>query len=194
MKTKRPSEKGQKKGKRPKDIWNSVRRLEGFLKKADIHANILLDSLGVLRAAVDFEVRKEIVRGLCNSVNGDILHALLGHKKRMDEGKYGDNFEQNAILTGVLDTLTQVLDLKPARAEGERIFIRKDSAAEFTFEEYPGAMDNPDLGKFEIEVLRCGWKVKGKVVIKPVVFEKINETVSISEGGDDAARELSAKA
>jgi len=157
--------------RKPKKVWNSVRKLEGYLKKADIQANIFLDSLQELRDEITHEVKGCIVRDLCKSVNGDILHELLEHKMRLEAGRLGNSIEQNAILSGIFDTLTEVLHLAPVRAAGERFTVSRNSAKEYNFEEHPEALDDEKIEQFEVEVLRCGWKVESKMVVKPMVFE-----------------------
>lgn len=157
--------------RKPKNVWNSVRKLEGYLKKADIQANVFLDSLQELRNEITLEVKGCIVRDLCKSVNGDILHELLEHKKRLEAGRLGNSIEQNAVLSGIFDTLTEVLQLAPVRSAGERFTVSRNSAKEYNFEEHPEALDNEKIEQFVVEVLRCGWKVENKMVVKPMVFE-----------------------
>lgn len=157
--------------KRPKDVWNSLRKLEGYLRKADIQANGFMASLRDLREMLSFEVKKEIINKLCCSVNGDILHVLIEHKNRVESGKDDGNIEQNAVLLGVYDTLSNTLGIEPFKAKGERLRISRDSAKSYEFEDYPEALGDETVKNFEIEVLRPGWKAEGRVVVKPVVFE-----------------------
>ena len=167
---KRPSEtKNQR--KRPKDVWNSVRKLEGFLKKADIQASIFMDSLYELRDAVSLEVKSEIVKGLCSSVNGDILHALLEQKKRVEEGRDSGDIEKNAVMLGILDTLSSVLNLEAVGCPGERISVARANAKQYDFEEYPEALNDTGKKTFDVMILRPGWKMKETIVVKPKVFE-----------------------
>ena len=156
---------------RPKNVWNAVRKLEGHLKKADIQATVFMDSLYELRAAIALDVKTEIVKKLCNTVNGDLLHALLEHKMRTEKGQDSGHTEENAILLGILEALEQVLDLTPYRSDGERLAVSKKTVQAYDFEEYPESLDNDKDEKLEIEVLRCGWKIDSRIVIKPKVFE-----------------------
>ncbi|MBI5640596.1 MAG: hypothetical protein HZA17_09240 [Nitrospirae bacterium] len=64
---------------------------------------------------------------------------------------------------------------------------------DYTFEVHPASFDDPNRDRFEVEVLRSGWKVNGKLIVKPVVFEVNQGPLSISEGGKDAVCELSVK-
>lgn len=170
MKTKKTPKK-KRKASRPRDVWNSVRKLEGFIRKADIQAGVFLESLQRLRDAVLFEVKRDIVKGLCSSVNGDILNELLQHKIKMSVGSPGISMEHNAILMGIFDTLANVLDLSPYRMQGERFAINKASAKDYIFENYPESLDKEEVDRIEAVVLRPGWKIQGKVVVKPTVFE-----------------------
>ena len=169
---------------RPKNVWNAVRKLEGHLKKADIQATILTDSLYELRAAVSIDIKKEIVQKLCNTVNGDLLHALFEQKVKAEKGQDSGHIEENAIMIGILEALEQVLDLTPYRSDGERLTVSKETVRAYDFYEYPESLDNNDK-KLEVEILRCGWKINGKLVIRPKVFEvRNNERIraGISEG------------
>lgn len=157
--------------RRPKNVWNSVRKLEGYLRKADIQAGVFLDSLQELRDEITLEVKGCVVRDLCKSVNGDILHELMEHKKRTEAGRLGSSIEQNAVFAGIFDTLTHVLHLSPVRTHGERFIVVKKKAKEYDFDEYPEALSNESVEQLEVEVLRCGWRVGHKLVVKPTVFE-----------------------
>lgn len=174
MKPKTRSKKIARKA-RPKDIWNALRKLEGHLKKADIQAGVFMDSLEELRGVIAFDVRREIVQGLCSSVNGDILHELLEHQRRVDEGVIGVSVEHNAILSGIFDCLRTTLAISPHREPGERIRIRREDAREYSFEAYPASLDDEKMEKLTVEVLRAGWKVQDKVVVKPTVCEVVCE-------------------
>ena len=180
MKPKVGNKKASRKA-RPKDIWNSLRKLEGYLRKADIQAGVFLDSLRELRGVISLEVRREIVKGFCSSVNGDILHELLLHQRRMHEGHVGGSVEHNAVLSGIFDCLTTTLDLLPFLEPGERLSIRKADVRGYSFEEYPESLDEEGKEKIDVEVLRAGWKVQGKVVVKPTVCE-IAEAHAANEG------------
>ncbi|MEF9475378.1 MAG: hypothetical protein L0958_01470 [Candidatus Mariimomonas ferrooxydans] len=160
----------KKKKKRPKNVWNSARKLEGYLKKADIQANIFIDTLYELRDAVSFEIKANIVQKLCNTVNGDILNALFDHQKQIETGRDNGNIKENTILLSVLDALVNILNLVPYRRVGERFTINGKSAKKYSFEEYPVSLKDDDNQNFEVEVLRCGWKVNDKITVKPVVF------------------------
>jgi hypothetical protein len=162
--------------RRPKNIWNSVTKLGTFLKKAQIQSDIFMNTLYELRETLSFELRVEIVRALCNSVNGDILHALWEYNKRLDEGKFGNSIEENAIIHGMYDTLANILKIHPCRFPGERITINKDSAKDFIFEEYPEFLDDEMVERVSIEILRPGWKIDNKIVIKPIAFEVNSES------------------
>lgn len=184
MKTKKKSKQVLKKTK-PKNVWNAIRKLEGYLKKADIQAGVFINSLNDLRAAVSFEIKTDIVQKLCNTVNGDLLHALLEHKVKTDSGQDRGNIEENAILLGIFEALEHGLDITPYRSDGERLVISKEALREYDFDEYPASLHNENVKKLEIEVLRCGWKMGGRLVIKPKVFELNTKellTSSISEG------------
>lgn len=158
---------------KPRNAWNSLRKLENYLKKADIQANIFMDSLNEIRDTLSFEIKAEIVKKLCNSVNGDLLSALLEHKKNVEEkGRFeGENQEANSIILGIYDALVSVLNLSPHKREGEKFFVTRESAREYDFDEHPEALDDERIQKFQVEVLRCGWKLGEKVVVKPKVFE-----------------------
>lgn len=184
MKTKNRNKQTLKKT-RPKNVWNTVRKLEGYLKKADIQASVFMNSLHELREAVSFEIKTDIVQKLCNTVNGDLLHALLEHKIKTEAGQDRGNIEENAILLGIFKALEHVLDLTPYRSDRERLAVSKEAVREYDFDEHPESLDNENAKKLEVEVLRCGWKIGDRIVIKPKVFEvKTKEliTAGISEG------------
>jgi hypothetical protein len=130
---------------------------------------------------VAVEYQAEIVQKLCNTVNGDILHALLEHKRKVEAGKDGGNIEENAILLGILESLEHVLNLTPFRMTGEYITLGKELVREYEFDEHPETLDNEDVKTIEVEVLRCGWKVGGRVVIKPKVFEVKTRELTTAE-------------
>ncbi|MBI5846632.1 MAG: hypothetical protein HZB31_01520 [Nitrospirae bacterium] len=157
--------------RKPKNVWNSVRKLEGYLKKADIQANVFMDSLQELRDEITLEVKGCIVRDLCKSVNGDILHELSEHKRRREAGRLGNSIEQNAVLGSIFDTLTDVLQLAPVRNVGERFSLSRTTAKDYEFDEHPQALDDEKVEHFEVEVLRCGWKVGSRLIVRPIVFE-----------------------
>lgn len=167
---------------RPKHIWNSLRKLEGHLRKADIQAGVFMDSLEELRKVIGFDIRREIVREFCRSVNGDILHELLMHQRKMDEGQVGTDMGQNAAMAGIFDTLTTTLAVSPYREPGDRLSIRKTDAGEYDFEEYPESLAAEGLEKIGVEVLRAGWKVQGKIVVKPTVCEIAERATDIGPG------------
>lgn len=170
---------------RPKNVWNSIRKLEGYLRKADIQAGVFMHSLHELREAVSFEIKADIVQKLCNTVNGDLLHALLEHKLKTEAGQDRCNIEENAILLGIFEALENVLNLTPYRTDGERLTANKQAVREYDFDEHPEFLDSENAEKLEVEVLRCGWKIGGRIVIKPKVFEvKTREliTAGISRG------------
>jgi hypothetical protein len=170
--------------RRPKNVWNSVRKLEGYLRKADIQAIAFMECLRELKALVAVEVKSTIVRELCRSVNGDILHELVEHKKRVEHGILGNSIEQNALLSGIFDTLTDVLDLSPVKAPGAQFSVSKEVAKNYVFEEYSETIDDENIENFRVEVLRCGWRVGGKVVVKPTVFEACAEKADHYEEPD----------
>ena len=176
MKTKKKTADKKQQARRPKDVWNSVRKLEGFLKKADIQAGIFMDSLCELRDAISLEVKADTVKGLCSSVNGDILHALLEQKKRVDEGRDSADIEKNAIMLGIFDTLIRVLDLESVGTPGERIQVTRETVKQYDFEEYPEALNTAETKTFKVAVLRPGWKIGETMVIKPKVFETCVES------------------
>lgn len=158
---------------KPRNVWNSLRKLENYLKKADIQANIFMDSLNEIRETLSFEIKAEIIKKLCNSVNGDLLCALLGNIKSIEEkGRFeGINNEANFIILGIFDALVSVLNLSPYKSAGEKFFVTRESARDYDFDKHPEALDDEEIQKFQVEVLRCGWKLGEKVVVKPKVFE-----------------------
>ncbi|MDA8106072.1 MAG: hypothetical protein M0Z71_11935 [Nitrospiraceae bacterium] len=169
MKTKSRNNKPKK--TRPRNVWNSVRKLQNYLKKADIEAMVFMDSLQELRDAVMLDVRAEIVRGLCNTVHGDLLNALLEYRKKIENGADSGDIGENAVMIGLLDTLMQKLCVRPFRTSGERFSVRRDAATDYEFEEYPEAIADDKNTKFEVEVLRPGWKIDERIIIKPKVIE-----------------------
>ena len=169
MKTKKHRQ-VHKKG-RPKNVWNALRKLERHLKKTDIQASLFLESLDELREAMSSQIKSDIVQRLCNTVNGDILHALADYNMQIESVNNEDNREQHDMLVGIFDTLVNVLDLSPYKKDGQRFFMRPDFVKRFDFEEHPEALDDESTQEFEVEVLQCGWKVKDKVVVKPKVFQ-----------------------
>lgn len=158
---------------KPRNVWNSLRKLENYLKKADIQANIFMDSLNEIRETLSFEIKAEFVKKLCNSVNGDLLSALLEHKKIIEEKGRNEegNTKANSIILGIFDSLISVLNLSPYKSAGEKFFVTRESARDYDFDEHPESLDEEGIQKFQVEVLRCGWKLGEKVVVKPKVFE-----------------------
>lgn len=158
---------------RPRNVWNSLRKLEIYLKKADIQANIFMESLNELRDILSFEFKADFVKKLCNSINGDLLSALWNHKKSIEEKQItdGEKKEADIILLGVFDALKKSLDLSPFKIEGEKFSVTRETAKNYDFDEIPDSLTNERIQKFEVEVLRCGWKIGEKVIQKPKVFE-----------------------
>lgn len=178
MKTKKRAKvkKGNKKEiilkAKPKNVWNSIRKLENYLKKAGIQANIFMESLNELRDLLSFEIRAALVKNLCNSVNGDLLSAVWKHKKRLEEQGTGEgNREADVILLGVFSAFENVLNITPYKSEGDKISITRDSSKDYDFDVHPDALDDESIQEFEAEVLRGGWKIENRVIIKPKVFE-----------------------
>ena len=169
MKTKKHRQLQKK--KRPKNVWNALRKLEGHLKKTDIQASLFLESLDELREAMSSQAKVDIVQGLCNTVHGDILHSLADYNMQIESDNNEGNRERHVMLVGIFDTLVNVLDLSPYKKDGQRFFLRRDFVKEYDFEEHPEALDDENVQEFEVEVVRCGWKVKNKVVVKPKVFQ-----------------------
>ena len=176
---KKTSKKTQKKS-RPKNIWHSVTKLETFLKKAQIQSSIFMNALYELRDTLSFEIRCDLVKSLCHSVNGDILYAIWEYIRRLDEGKFLSNIEENSIIRGMYDTLTAILKMQPYRFPGEMVTIRKDAAKEFTFEEAPESLCDETADRLSFEILRPGWKVDDKIVVKPVAFESNSKSLLIN--------------
>ncbi|MBI4699251.1 MAG: hypothetical protein HY758_10215 [Nitrospirae bacterium] len=168
------SHKKKTKKRRPKNVWNSLRKLEGYLKKADIQANIFMDSLYELKEKVSFDIKRDMVNELCNSVDGDILHALHELNNNIDVLKTKANEEQLQSMVNLYETITRSLNITPFRYAGERFSLRKPSVKKYKFDEYPESLDVNSIDEFEVEVLRCGWKMADKIIIKPVVFEVEN--------------------
>ena len=170
--------KTRKKGKstrktKPRSVWNPLRKLENYLRNADLQADIFMDSLNELRDVIAFEVKADFVRRLCNSVHGDLLGALWNHRKMTEERQAadGENKEVLATLDGVLDVLVKYFSLRPCKSQGERISVPRESLKEFEFDEVPESLGDPKVRQVEVEVLRCGWKIGEKVIQKPKVFE-----------------------
>jgi len=159
---------------RPRNVWNSLRKLEIYLKKADIQANIFMESLNELRDILSFEFKADFVKKLCNSINGDLLSALWNHIKSIEEKQItdGEKKEADIILLGVFDALKKSLDLSPFKIEGEKFSVTRETAKNYDFDEIPDSLANERVQKFEVEVLRCGWKIGDKVIQKPKVFGK----------------------
>ena len=132
-----------------------------------------MDSLHELRDEVAFEVSADIVQKLCRNVNGDLLHALLEHRRKIETGADGGDIGDNAMMLGILETLETCLKLTPHKLDGERFSITRESAREYEFDVYPESLNTEAKERLEIEVLRCGWKIGTKVVIKPKVIEVI---------------------
>ena len=158
---------------KPRNVWNSLRKLEIYLKKADIQANIFMESLNELRDILSFEFKADFVKKLCNSINGDLLSALWNHKKSIEEKQItdGEKKEADSVLLGVFDALKKSLDLSPFKIEGEKFSVTRETAKNYDFDEIPDSLTNERIQKFEVEVLRCGWKIGEKVIQKPKVFE-----------------------
>ena len=171
MAAKKKISKKIRKTSRPKNIWHSVTKLETFLKKAQVQSGVFINALHDLRERLSFEIKIEIVKSLCCSVNGDILHSLWEQKDRIEKGKFGNSIEENSLIIGLYDTLVTILNIHHFRIPGETLTITKDTAKSYTFEEYPESLDNEAISEFTIEILRPGWKVDDKIVIKPIVFE-----------------------
>ena len=172
------TKKGRKKRKsirktKPRCVWNPLRKLENYLRKADLQADIFMESLNELRDVIAFEVKTDFVRRLCNSVHGDLLSALWTHRKMTEERQAvdGENKEVLATLDGVLDVLVKYFSLRPCKSQGERLFVSRESAKGFEFDEVPENLGDQKVRQVEVEVLRCGWKIGEKVTQKPKVFE-----------------------
>lgn len=158
--------------RKPRNVWNSLRKLENYLRKADIQSNIFMESISDLREAISFETKSTLIDHLCNSVRGDLLSALWNYQKMTEEkqGTDGKDEEVGVILLGVFEVLAKYFDLRPYKSQGERFFASRETAKDFDFEEIPEEIHNERVEKVEVEVLRCGWKIGDKVVRKPKVF------------------------
>ena len=172
------SKKRKIKKRRPKNVWNSLRKLEGYLKKADIQANIFMDSLHELKDKVSFDVKRDIVNELCNSVDGDILHALIEFNRNIDVLKTKANEDQLQIMLTLYDAITRVFDITPVHYSGARVNLHKQSVKNYKFDQYPESLSDDNIDDLEVEVLRCGWKMADKIIVKPVVFEVKNRPVA----------------
>jgi hypothetical protein len=157
---------------RPRNIWNSLRKLENYLHKTDIQANIFMESINELREIMSFEIKSSFVHKLCNSVHGDLLSALWDHKRLTEEDEVVGEKEKGAgvILLGVFEVLAKFLDLQSYKANGERLFVTREMAKYFDFDEIPENLNDDRVQDIEVEVLRCGWKIGEKVIQKPKVF------------------------
>jgi hypothetical protein len=149
-----------------------LRRLENYLHKTDIQANIFMESINELREMMSFEIKSNLVHKLCNSVNGDLLSALWEHKRVIEEGEVVSEKEEEAglILLGVFEVLAKYLDLQSYKAKGERLFVTRETAKYFDFDEIPENLNDDRVQDIAVEVLRCGWKIDDKVIQKPKVF------------------------
>ena len=158
--------------RKPRNVWNSLRKLENYLRKADIQANIFMEAMSDLREIVSFETKSTLIDKLCNSAQGDLLTALWNHQAAVGkkQGTDGKDEEVSVILLGVFEVLTRYLDLRPYKSQDERFFVSRETAKDFDFEEIPEKMHHGRVQKVEVEVLRCGWKIGDKVVRKPRVF------------------------
>ena len=157
---------------RPRNVWNSLRKLENYLHKTDIQANIFMESINELREIMSFEVKSNLLQKLCNSVHGDLLSALRNQKRAIEEGEVIDEKEKEArvILLGVFEVLADFLDLQFYKAEGERFFVTREAAGNFEFDEIPEKLHDDRVQNIEVEVLMCGWKIGDKVIQKQKVF------------------------
>ena len=61
--------------------------------------------------------------------------------------------------------------LCPFKIEGEKSSVTRETAKNYDFDEIPDSLANERVQKFEVEVLRCGWKIGDKEIQKPKVFE-----------------------
>lgn len=157
---------------RPRNIWNSLRKLENYLHKTDIQANIFMESINELREIMSFDIKSNLVHKLCNSVNGDLLSALWNYKKSIEEDEVISEKENEAgvILLGVFEVLIKFLNLQSYKDKGDRLFVTGKTAKNFDFDEIPENLDDDRGQNIEVEVLRCGWKIGDKVIQKPKVF------------------------
>jgi hypothetical protein len=178
-KKKRAKTRGQSKNRpggraaKPRNVWHSLRKLENYLRKADLQADIFMESLNELRDAIAFEIKTEFIKKLCSSVHGDLLGALWNYRKEMEDKQAvdGANTEAGVILLGIFEVLMQFLDLHPHRCGGDRFVVTRESAKQLEFDEVPRKLDDERGQEIEVEVLRCGWKIGEKVIQKPRVFE-----------------------
>lgn len=157
---------------RPKNVWNSLRKLENYLHKTDIQANIFLESINELKEKMFFEIKSDLVHNLCNSVHGDLLSALWNQKRVIegDEVITETEKETGEILLGVFEVLVKFLGLQSYKIIGERFLMTRETAKHFDFDEIPENLDDDRVHNIEVEVLRCGWKIGDKVIQKPKVF------------------------
>ena len=127
---------------KPRNVWNSLRKLEIYLKKTDIQANIFMESLNELRDILFFEFKTDFVKKLCTSINGDLLSALWNHKKSIEEKQItdGEKKEADIILLGVFDALKKSLDLSPFKIEGEKFSVTRETAKNYDFDEIPDSL------------------------------------------------------
>lgn len=157
---------------RPRNVWNSLRKLENYFHKADIQANIFMESINELREIMSFEIKSNFVQKLCNSVHGDLLSALWNQKRVIEEDEVITEREEEtgAILLGVFEVLVKFLNLQSYKAIGERLFVTHETAKYFDFDEIPEKLNDDRVQNIEVEVLRCGWKIGDKLIQKPKVF------------------------
>ncbi len=157
---------------KPRNVWNSLRKLEIYLSKADIRANLFLESISELREMMSLEIKSDFVQKLCNSVNGDLLSALWNHQLETEEDETIPEREKEAgaILSGVFEVLVKFLGLQCYKATGERLTVTHETAKVFNFDEIPEKLNDRRVHGIEVEVLRCGWKIGNKVIQKPTVF------------------------
>jgi hypothetical protein len=162
----------RRRARRPRNVWNSLRKLQNYLRKADIHANIFMEVMSDLREAISFETKSSLIDKLCGSVQGDLLIAIRNYQKMIEEKQRTDGKDEEAgsILLGVFEVLAKYLDLRPCKSQGERFFVSPESAKNFDFEEIPEKLEHGRVQRVEVEVLRCGWKIGEKIVRKPRVF------------------------
>lgn len=156
---------------RPRNVWDSLRKLENYLRKTDLQANLFLGSINELRDVISFEIKANFIKSLCNSVHGDLLSALWIEQKKIEEKQVtdGEHKETVSILLGVFEVLMKYLDLRPHKTQGERIYVSRESAKDYDFDENPKNLGDQRSKKVEVEVLRCGWKIGEKVIQKPKV-------------------------
>lgn len=166
---------------KPKNVWHTLRRLENHLNKAHIQSGVFMNELGRLRDEISFEIRKEIASKLATSVHGDILHALCERIAQLESGDGRGDVLGNAILLGLHESLLQELNISAFHKDAEKLNIRATSVQEYDFESYPSALDTVGTGRLSIQVVNCGWKVDGKVVVKPKVMELLNADATICQ-------------